>query len=145
MVRSTEVTPAQAARIFRRLPRELRDTDDELRRGYARDVMRQAQANAARRPTPQARGIASTLRVSRKGGAVLGLPSATAILSGRSVKAAGINYGAEYGSNTHRQFAPRRERGYWLNPAADEIDDESGEQWLDAGIDRAIERGRRGF
>lgn len=139
---ATHVTPPELRAIFRELPRNLRDTT-ELTRAYARDIVRQAQRNAQRRPTPQARGIASSLRVSRKGGAVLGLPSATVVLSGRPVKAAGINYGAEYGSATYRQFAPRQERGYWLNPAADQVSDEAGEQWMDEALDESIADGKR--
>lgn len=114
----------------------------ELRRGYARAILEQAQRNAARRPTPQARGVAASLRVSRYGGAVLGFPSTSITLSGVSKRAAGINYGAEYGSNTHAQFAPRNERGYWLNPAADEVDDEPGEKYLDDALDGALRRAR---
>lgn len=138
----TRVSPAELREIFRELPRELRDTT-ELKRGYGRDIVSRAQHNAAGRPSPQARGIASTLRVSRKGGAVLGLPSATVLLSGRLVKAAGINYGAEYGSSAYRQFAPRRESGYFLNPAADQVTDRAGERYLDEALDSAIKDGRR--
>lgn len=136
---ATKVTPPQLQRIMRDLPRQLRNVD-ELRRGYGRDIVKQAQRNAGRRPTPQARGIASSLRVSRKGGAVLGLPSATVVLSGRAVRAAGINYGAEYGSSTYLQFAPRRESGYWLNPAADQVPDTAGEKYLDHALDEAIDK-----
>lgn len=122
-------TYAQVRTAYRQLVDEL-EAPDELRRDFGHDVRRQAQRNATRRPTPQARGIAGSLRVGRKG-TVFGLPSATVILSGRPVRAAGINYGAEYGSNRHAQFAPRRESGYWLNPAADQVGDVTLDRWLD--------------
>lgn len=122
-------------RVMGRLSDKLADTR-KLRSGYAREVLRQAQRNAIRRPTPQARGVAGSLRV--RGGTVLGFPSARIVLSGVSKRAAGINFGAEYGSNTHAQFAPRRERGYWLNPAADEVDDRPGLKHLDNAISDSL-------
>jgi hypothetical protein len=128
-------TMEEGRTVLRRLADKLTDTR-ELRRGYAVEVMRQAQRNATRRPTPQARGVAGSLRV--KGGSVLGFPSTPIVLSGIAKRAAGINYGAEYGSNQHSQFAPRNEQGYWLNPAADQIDDSPGERWLDRNLNDAL-------
>ena len=122
-------------RVTTRLADKLADTR-QLRRGYAVEVLRQAQRNAVRRPTPQARGIAGSLRV--RGGTVLGLPSTTVTLSGMQKRAAGINFGAEYGSNTHTQFAPRNEAGYWLNPAADQVDDKPGLEYLDDAISDSL-------
>lgn len=127
---------SQVRTVFRRLPKELRDTD-QLRRDYGVDVKRQAQRNATRRPTPQARGIASSLKVTKRG-TVLSLPSSVVILSGMPKRAAGINYGAEFGSDTHAQFARRRVSGYWLNPAADQVDDDSGERWLDRVLNDSL-------
>lgn len=122
-------------RVTGRLSDKLADTR-QLRRDYATEVLRQAQRNAVRRPTPQARGVASSLRV--RGGTVLGFPSTRITLSGISKRAAGINFGAEYGSSTHRQFAPRREGGYWLNPAADQVDDRPGLEYLDNAISDSL-------
>jgi hypothetical protein len=128
-------TVEEGRTVLRRLADELTDTR-ELRRGYAVEVMRQAQRNAVRRPTPQSRGVAGSLRV--RGGSVLGFPSAAVTLSGVTKRAAGINFGAEYGSNTHTQFAPRNERGYWLNPAADEVDDRPGLKYLDDALSDSL-------
>lgn len=128
-------TIAEGQSVLRRLADRLADTV-KLRRDYATEVLRQAQRNAVRRPTPQARGVASSLRV--RGGTVLGFPSTTITLSGVQKRAAGINFGAEYGSNTHRQFAPRNEGGYWLNPAADEVDDRPGLAYLDDALSDSL-------
>jgi hypothetical protein len=128
-------TVEEGRTVLRRLADELTDTR-ELRRGYAVEVMRQAQRNAVRRPTPQSRGVAGSLRV--RGGSVLGFPSTPVTLSGVTKRAAGINFGAEYGSNTHTQFAPRNERGYWLNPAADEVDDRPGLKYLDDALSDSL-------
>lgn len=130
-------TIARGVRGLRRLSKELKDTA-QLQRAYAFAVKERAQRNAAGRPTPQASGVAASLRVSRKGGAVLGLPSAQIVLSGRLLRAKGVNYGAEYGSDTHRQFAPRREGGYWLNPAAEQVDDSPGEAWLKDKLESSL-------
>jgi hypothetical protein len=124
-----------ARRVFGTLADKLADTR-KLRSGYAVEIMRQAQRNAVRRPTPQARGVAGSLRV--RGGSVLGFPSAAVTLSGVTKRAAGINFGAEYGSNTHTQFAPRNESGYWLNPAADQVDDRPGMEYLDNAISDSL-------
>lgn len=126
---------AEGRTVFRRLADKLVDTR-KLRRGYAVEVLRQAQRNAVRAPTPQARGVAGSLRV--KGGTVLGFPSTAITLSGQVKRAAGINFGAEYGSNTYRQFAPRREGGYWLNPAADQVDDRPGLEYLDNALSDSL-------
>lgn len=128
-------TVEEGRTVLRRLADELTDTR-EVRRGYAVEIMRQAQRNAVRRPTPQSRGVAGSLRV--RGGSVLGFPSAAVTLSGVTKRAAGINFGAEYGSNTHTQFAPRNERGYWLNPAADEVDDRPGLKYLDDALSDSL-------
>jgi hypothetical protein len=134
-VGSWQEATAVVRRLTDRLAEKLADTR-ELRRGYAVEIMRQAQRNAVRRPTPQARGVAGSLRV--RGGTVLGFPSTTITLSGVQKRAAGINFGAEYGSNTHAQFAPRNESGYWLNPAADEVDDRPGLKYLDDAISDSL-------
>ena len=128
-------TMEEGRTVLRRLADKLTDTRD-LRRDYATEVMRQAQRNATNRPTPQARAVAGSLRV--RGGTVLGFPSSPIVISGVTKRAAGINFGAEYGSNTHSQFARRNEEGYWLNPAADQIDDRPGERWLDRNLNDAL-------
>lgn len=138
-VESFDEATSVIARLLGQLRDNLADTR-KMRRDYARSIIEQARANAGRRPTPQARGVATSLRV--RGGSVLGFPSTSITLSGVSKRAAGINFGAEYGSDTHAQFAPRNERGYWLNPAADEVDDRPGEQYLDDAIDGALRRVR---
>lgn len=51
--------------------------------------------------------------------------------AGHSARLVDVIGGAEFGSSTYRQFAPRNTRGYWLVPAAD------SEAALDAG-DRAL-------
>jgi hypothetical protein len=56
-----------------------------------------------------------------------------------SIRSVG-RFGAEYGSDTHRQFGPRRESGYWLNPAAERVNDAVGNEWLDDVLDAAFER-----
>ena len=134
-VGSWEEAAAVTRRVTDKLADKLADTR-KLRADYAREIMRQAQRNAVRRPTPQARGVAGSLRV--RGGTVLGFPSSPVTLSGVTKRAAGINYGAEYGSNTHTQFAPRNESGYWLNPAADQVDDRPGLEYLDNAISDSL-------
>lgn len=136
-VESLDEATSVIRRVVRKLADELADTR-KMRRDYAFDIRRQAVSNANRRPTRQARGIATSLRV--RGGSVLGFPSTRVTLSGVSKRAAGINYGAEYGSATHSQFAARNESGYWLNPAADQVNDEAGEQYLDDAIDASLRR-----
>lgn len=58
---------------------------------------------------------------------------AGSIVTGRggSARLGDLIGGAEWGSGTYRQFAPRNLRGYWLVPSAD------SETALDAG-DRAL-------
>ena len=138
-VESFDEAASVISRVLRKLYDELNDTR-KMRSGYAQAIIGQAQRNAARRPTPQARGIATTLRV--RGGSVLGFPGTAVTLSGERKRAAGINFGAEYGSSTHAQFAPRNERGYWLNPAAEEVDDKPGLAYLDDAIGTAVRRAR---
>ena len=114
--------------VLRRIADKLGDTR-QLRADYAKDLLRQAQRNAVRRPTPQARMTAQGMR--QRGGAVLGFPGTRVFSQGFTKPMGGFSFGSEFGSDTHRQFGPRNESGYWLNPAADQIDDTSGEKWLD--------------
>ena len=133
----TPVSPGQAARILSNLVDRLTDTR-QLRRGYAFEVRKRAGILAGRRPTPQARMAASGLRVS-KGGTVLGRPGARVTSSsGHTVRLGGIAFGAEFGSNVHSQFAPRNERGYFLNPAAEQVDDRPGEIFIDNAMNAAL-------
>jgi hypothetical protein len=127
------------ARALQVLERELLDID-KLRQEAARAVLSKAQRNAQSRPTPQARMVASGMTVKR--GTVIGFASRRVFGAGSlGVKLGFLAYGSEFGSNTHRQFGPRNESGYWLNPAADgendEID-EAHESQVDRAIDAAI-------
>jgi hypothetical protein len=56
------------------------------------------------------------------------------------VKLGHLAYGSEFGSNTHRQFGPRNESGYWLHPAAEQNPavDVAHEDHADEAIDAAI-------
>jgi hypothetical protein len=134
------VTPEQGSRILHRLAELLTDKDHQakLRKDYAFQVRKLAVANATGRPTPQARMVAQGMRV--KGGTVLGFPSTRVSSGGRSTRMGGVSFGAEYGSTTHSQFAPRRESGYWLNPAAERVNDSAGNDWLDDTLDAALRR-----
>ena len=119
------------------IAKNLKDTR-ELKRGYATELLRQSQRNAVRRPTPQARMTAQGMRISRGGGAVLGFPSTRVLTGGESKRMGGFSFGSEYGSNTHRQFAPRNESGYWLTPSIEQVNDNPGERWLDAVLNDSL-------
>jgi hypothetical protein len=56
------------------------------------------------------------------------------------VKLGFLAYGAEFGSDTHRQFGPRNESGYWLHPAAEQNPavDDAHDDHVDDAIDAAI-------
>ncbi len=128
------------ARAMETLRRELLDTE-KLRYEAARAVLDKAQRNARGRPTPQARMVASGMRVKR--GTVIGFAGTRVFGAGSAqpVKLGVLAYGSEFGSNQHRQFGPRRESGYWLNPAAEGINpgiDDAHEDDLDQAIDAAI-------
>lgn len=131
-------TPDEGASILRRLADLLdnRAEQAELRRDYAFQIRRGAASIAAGKPSPQARMAAAGLRV--KGGAVLGFPSTRVSSSAGTTRLGGVSFGAEYGSSIHRQFAPRRESGYFLNPAAERVNDRVGDQWLDDIIGKAF-------
>jgi hypothetical protein len=105
----------------------------------ARRILRKAQSNAASRPTPQARMVASGMFARR--GAVIGFGSRRVFGRGaEGVKLGFLAYGSEFGSDTHRQFGPRNESGYWLHPAAEQNPemDEVLEEHVDDAIDAAI-------
>lgn len=128
------------ARAMEVLRRELLDID-KVEAEVARAVLRKAQSNAQGRPTPQARMVASGMTVRR--GAVIGFASRRVFGSGSGVpvKLGHLAYGSEFGSNTHRQFGPRRESGYWLHPAAEGENpaiDKEHEDHADEAIDAAI-------
>jgi len=140
------VSPSVASRILHRLADLLVDRDRlaKLRKDYAFDIRRLAVANASSRPSPQARMAAQGLRV--KGGSVLGFPGTRVSTSGgRSVKLGAISFGAEYGSAQSPQFAARRESGYFLNPAAEKVNDDAGNNWLDDVFDDALSLRGLGF
>ncbi len=114
-----DLTYGQAT--IRRILKKL-EQPQELENAYARAILVQAVANAAGKPTPQARMAAANLRVE---GANI-FPSAGG-------PAAEVAIGSEFGSAVYRQFQqPPNPRGYWLYPAA------SATSTLAAG-DRALE------
>lgn len=140
------VTPdSRGPRALDKLRSALLDTKG-VRQNAAVRVLKEAKQNAASRPTPQARMVASGMIARR--GTVIGFASRRVFGSGRStpVKLGVLAYGSEFGSNTHRQFGPRNESGYWLNPAGDEADlDEVLEEHVDDAIDAAIRVSKIGF
>lgn len=128
------------ARAVDMLLRRILRTDD-LERDMARSVLAKAQANARGRPTPQARMVAEALFARR--GVIIGSAGRRIFGSGsdRPVKLGHLAYGAEFGSDTHSQFGPRRESGYWLHPAAERPNrglDKTEDSYLDKAIDAAI-------
>lgn len=127
------VSPEVAGATLATLADRLTDTR-KLRKDYAWAIRRKAEANAAGRPTPQAQRAAQGLRV--KGGTVLGFPNTRV----GGVRMGAISFGAEFGSNVYPQFAPRRESGYFLGPAAESVDDRPGTDWLELAF-----RGLRGI
>lgn len=130
-----ERLPGIVNSLIERLSDRLGDTK-QLRNEYALELLRQAQRNAVRQPTPQARMTASGMQVRR--GAVLGFPRTHVMTGGVSKPMGGFSYGSEFGSNQLPQFAPRRGAGYWLNPSVDQIDDSPGERFLDRLIDDSL-------
>lgn len=128
------------ARAIDKLIRQLLSTD-RVEQDMARSVLAKAQSNARGRPTPQARMVADAMFA--KKGVIIGSAGRRVFGSGsdRPVKLGHLAYGSEFGSNTHRQFGPRRESGYWLHPAAERPNrdlDKSEDNWLDKAIDAAI-------
>ena len=85
---------------------------------YAEAVLATARSSAGGHPTPQSRMAASGLRAER-GRVVAPSGSTVSGSGGRSVSLSEIIAGAEWGSSTFGQFAPRNTRGYWLVPALD--------------------------
>ena len=131
---------ADGARALATLRREL-EKADTLRQTAARRILDQARRNAGRRPTPQARMVASGMQA--RNGTVIGFGSRRIFGSGSDgpVKLGHLAYGSEFGSSTHRQFGPRNESGYWLHPAAEGNNpelDEAQEDHADKAIDAAI-------
>ena len=127
---------ARALEALRRDLLNTRKVEDEV----ARAILAKARRTAAGKPTPQARMVASGMIARR--GTVIGFGSKRVFGSGSEgpVKLGHLAYGSEFGSNTHRQFGPRKESGYWLHPAADnnpEID-RAEDSYLDRAIDAAI-------
>lgn len=133
---------ASAARVLDRIAGELDDRRDDLADIYAADILERARTAAGGRPTPQARMAASGFTAER--GAVSGAPGTVVHGRGGSATLADIGWGAERGSDLYPQFAPRREGGYWLGPAAEDDSAQArreGERELDAAIAAA----KRGF
>lgn len=130
---------ADGARALEVLRRELEKTTS-VEQEVARAILSKAQRNARSRPTPQARMVASGMTARR--GVVIGFASRRVFGSGnQGVKLGFLAYGSEFGSNTHKQFGPRRESGYWLHPAAEGHNpdiDKAHEDHADEAIDAAI-------
>jgi hypothetical protein len=85
---------------------------------YAEAVLETARSAAGGHPTPQSRMAAAGLLADR--GRVIAPPGSIVTGSGgRPVSLGEIVSGAEWGSSTYPQFAPRNTRGYWLGPAFD--------------------------
>lgn len=130
-------------RALTTLRRELEKVET-LRQTAARRVLEQARRNAAARPTPQARMVASGMQA--RNGTVIGFGSRRVFGRGAEggVKLGLIAFGSEFGS-THRQFGKPWTSGpgsgYWLHPAAEghnpEVD-EAHEDHADKAIDAAI-------
>jgi hypothetical protein len=128
------------ARAMAVLQRELLNTR-KVEDDVARAILKKAKQNAATKPTPQARMVASGM-FSRRG-TVIGFGSRRVFGSGSTggVRLGFLAYGSEFGSNTHRQFGPRNERGYWLHPAAEGHNpdiDKAQESDVDKAVDDAI-------
>ena len=131
---------ADGARALATLRQELEKVET-LRQTAARRILDQARRNAGRRPTPQARMVASGMLA--RNGTVIGFGSRRIFGSGSDgpVKLGHLAYGSEFGSATHRQFGPRNESGYWLHPAAEGHNPEldvAQEEHADEAIDAAI-------
>ena len=130
---------ADGVRALTKLRIEL-ERVETLRQTAAKRVLEQARRNAASRPTPQARMVASGMQA--RNGTVIGFASRRVFGSGSDgpVRLGHLSYGSEFGSNTHRQFGPRNESGYWLHPAADQNPDvdEAHEDHADEAIAAAI-------
>lgn len=109
------------------------EASGELSEAYARALLDQAQGIAASHPTPQARMAAEGMGVQH--GQILSLSGGPP---------AEVAVGSEFGSTLYRQFGPRRQRGYWLLPAADSPSAATiaaGEDWLDDQVKDSV----RGF
>jgi hypothetical protein len=131
---------ADGARALATLRREL-EKAETLRQTAAKRVLEQARRNAASRPTPQARMVASGMLA--RNGTVIGFGSRRVFGSGSDgpVKLGHLAFGSEFGSSTHRQFGRRNESGYWLHPAAEGHNpgiDKAQEDHADKAIDAAI-------
>lgn len=126
------VSVAEGRRILGRLQDRI-VKHDGLEDRYLRAVLDQAQGIASSKPTPQARMAAEGMGV--RSGQILSLSG------GPSAEVAA---GSEFGSSIYRQFGPRRTRGYWLLPSAEQPEAGTigeGEAWIDEQIEAAI----RGF
>jgi hypothetical protein len=130
---------ADGARALSKLRFEL-EKIEPLRQTTAKRVLEQSRRNARSKPTPQARMVASGMQA--RNGTVIGFGSRRVFGSGSggAVKLGHLAYGSEFGSNTHRQFGPRNESGYWLHPAADQNPDidTAHEDHADEAIGAAI-------
>lgn len=116
------------ARTIRRILSEL-EQPENLEHQYAEAILAQAVRNAASRPTPQAQMAAENLDVQLAsiGPVAGGAPAAVAI-------------GSEFGSNQYLQFhKPPNPRGYWLYPAAEDLQVLANtDQELEKLLDRVI-------
>ena len=144
------VTPdSRGLRALAKLRDELLNVKGAEKKAAIR-VLRKARENAASRPTPQARMVASGM-VARNG-TVIGFGSRRVFGRGAEggVKLGLIAYGSEFGSFARQFHAPWQQgpgSGYWLHPAAEQNPemDEVLEEHVDGAIDAAIRVSKIGF
>ena len=131
-------------RALAALKRELEKVGT-LRQTAAKRVLERARRNAAARPTPQARMVASGMQA--RNGAVIGFGSRRVFGRGAEsgVKLGLIAFGSEFGSFAKQFGAPWEQgpgSGYWLHPAAEGDNpglDKAQEEHVDQAIDTAID------
>lgn len=124
------------ADAIRALADALRGDAHEVADPYAAAVLDTAKAAAASHPTPQSRMAASGLTVAH--GVISGAPGTIVQgAGGDPVSLGSILYGAEWGSNTYRQFSRARRGGYWLYPSANKSGPVSE---ADRALERILER-----
>lgn len=138
------------ARALLALRKALLDTK-QARNRAAGAVLKKARQNAANRPTPQSRMVASGMTV--RGGSVIGFGSKRVFGRGAEggVKLGLIAFGSEFGSTHaqfHRPWSSGPGSGAWLHPAAEGNNpdvDKAHEDHVDDALDVAIRTAKLGF
>lgn len=121
-------TLQEGQRAIDRLIEALRAPTD-LSEAYARATLENAASRAASKPTPQSRMAYEAMGV--QGSDILALAGHPA---------AEVAAGSEWGSVIYTQFGPRNERGWWLQPSAEDQQTLSaGDDALDDLIQRAVQ------